>query len=151
MNRHNLWNRRDLLRAAGASVAVPAAVAALAAQLRADEPPKINGHVNQSVCQWCYRLPLDKLAAEAKKIGYKSVELLTPEQYLQIKPLGLTCAMLKGTGPIHNCLNRTENHERCEKELRAAIEFAAAEGLPNVICFSGNRKGMPDDEGLKTC
>jgi hydroxypyruvate isomerase len=151
MNRNNQWNRRDVLRAAGAGVAGSAAVAALVEQLRADEPPKVNGRINQSVCKWCYQLPLDKLAAEAAKIGYKSVELLTPEQYLQIKPMGLTCAMLMGTGPIHNCLNRTENHDRCEKELRAAIEFAAAEKLPNVICFSGNRKGMPDDEGLKNC
>ena len=68
-----------------------------------------------------------------------------------IRPFGLTCAMLMGTGPIHNCLNRPENHDRCERELRAAIEYAARHGLPNVIWFSGNRKGMPDDVGLENC
>ena len=31
------------------------------------------------------------------------------------------------------------------------IEFAAAEGVPNVICMSGNRKGMADEEGLANC
>jgi hydroxypyruvate isomerase len=31
------------------------------------------------------------------------------------------------------------------------IEFAAAEGIPNVICMSGNRKGMSDEEGLANC
>jgi len=37
------------------------------------------------------------------------------------------------------------------KDLREKIDFAAAEGLPNVICMSGNRKGMPDEEGLANC
>src|SRR5262249_32650993 len=48
-------------------------------------------------------------------------------------------------------LNRRENHDRIEKELRRNIEFAAAQGMPNVICMSGNRKGMPDDVGLDNC
>jgi hydroxypyruvate isomerase len=77
--------------------------------------------------------------------------LIGPKEYAVVHEQGLTCAMLYGTGPIHDCLNRTTNHERCERELRAAIEFAADAGLPNVICFSGNRKGMPEDEGLRNC
>src|SRR5205823_6485758 len=48
-------------------------------------------------------------------------------------------------------LNRTENHAHIIKALEDALEFAAAEGLPNVICMSGNRKGMPDQEGLENC
>src|SRR5208282_3791309 len=42
-------------------------------------------------------------------------------------------------------------HEGIEKQLRSNIEFAAAEGLPNVICMAGNRRGMADDEGLENC
>src|SRR5262249_2076249 len=41
--------------------------------------------------------------------------------------------------------------DRIEQELRTHIEFAAAEKIPNVICMSGNRKGMPDEEGLENC
>jgi len=52
---------------------------------------------------------------------------------------------------IPDGLNRKENHEKIEKELRTHIEFAAAEGIPNVICMAGNRKGLADDEGLKVC
>src|SRR5262249_35673304 len=54
-------------------------------------------------------------------------------------------------GSIADGLNRKENHERIEKELRANLEFAAAEGIPNVLVMSGNRRGMADDEGLKNC
>lgn len=110
--------------------------------------------LSQSVCRWCYgRIPLPKLAEAAKSAGYASIELLNPPQVGEIKPFGLTCAVLNG-GPsisITNCLNRTENHDRIEKDLKAAIDFAAAEKIPNVICFSGNRKGMPDDVGLRNC
>jgi hydroxypyruvate isomerase len=35
--------------------------------------------------------------------------------------------------------------------MRASIEANAEAGFPNVICFSGNRAGMADDEGMKNC
>ena len=45
--------------------------------LRAEDKPDIKGHLQQSVCKWCYgKLPLEKLAEEVKKIGYRSVGLL---------------------------------------------------------------------------
>ncbi len=110
------------------------------------------GSIKQSACRWCYRdLSLDELAAGAARIGLASVELLSPEEVRTVKAHGLTCAMLFGTGPIHDCLNQPRNHDRCEAELRRAIEAAHAEGLPNVICFSGNRNGMDDEEGLENC
>jgi hydroxypyruvate isomerase len=52
---------------------------------------------------------------------------------------------------IPDGLNREENHAKIEKELRTHIDFAAAEGLPNVICMSGNKRGLDDHQGLKTC
>jgi hydroxypyruvate isomerase len=141
------YNRRSALKLTGA-----ATVAALARQpARAADAPKVNGNIKQSVCRWCYgRIPLDKLAEAAAKIGYKSVELLGPEDVKVIKPYGLTCAMVRCRS-IENGLNRKENHDWIEQELRKHIEFAAAEGLPNVICMSGNRKGMSDEEGLENC
>jgi hydroxypyruvate isomerase len=131
--------------AAGAATMV--GTAALADDGAAPE----RGKIKQSVCQWCYGgIPIDKLAAEAAKIGYRSIELLSPEQYRQIKPFGLTCAMVRCKS-ITDGLNRKENHDAIEKELRENIDFAAAEKLPNVICMSGNRRGMSDDEGIENC
>src|SRR5262249_37559673 len=103
------------------------------------------------VCRWCYgKVPLDQLAAAAKKMGYRSIELLGPKEFATVKEQGLTCAMIR-CASIADGLNRPENHDRIEKELREHIEFAAAEQIPNVICMSGNRKGMPDEEGLENC
>jgi hydroxypyruvate isomerase len=115
------------------------------------EPHTVKGNLKQSICRWCYgSIPLDRLAAEAVKLGFKSIELLTAEEYKVVKPFGLTCAML-GRVSITEGLNRVENHAKIERELRENIEFAAAEGLPNVICMAGNRRGMPDEEGLANC
>ena len=141
--------RRSALKAAGlaATTGFVAQAKAFAAQA---EPAK--GKIKQSICRWCYgRIPLKELAESAVKLGYKSVELLTQPQFLEIKDSGLTCAMLMGAASIGDCLNRVDQHDRVEKELRSAIEFAAAHNLPNVICFSGNRRGMPDDEGIVHC
>jgi hydroxypyruvate isomerase len=156
MSEHELWSRRNVLRAVGAGALGALAAPRLAARLvdppqPAEAPRQVNGNIKQSVCRWCYaKIPLRDLAAGAARLGYKSVELLSPREYLEIKPLGLTCAMIGGAS-IANGLNRKENHDRIVKGLSERIEFAAAEGLPNVICTAGNRKGMPDEEGLENC
>jgi hydroxypyruvate isomerase len=144
MHESTRLSRRSLLAAAGAGV--------LAAAGRADEPePKAKGRIKQSVCRWCYgSIPLEKLALAAKKMGFQSIELLGIDEVKVIKPLGLTCAMMR-CASIADGLNRKENHDKIEKELREHIEFAAAEGLPNVICMAGNRRGLADDEGLAVC
>jgi hydroxypyruvate isomerase len=149
-NRH--WNRRSALQAMGAGV-VGAMTASRLAAKEADEkePHKPNGNIKQSVCRWCYdKIPLEKLTEEAKKMGYESIELLGIDEIKVVKKLGLTCAMMR-CASIPDGLNRRENHDKIEKELRDHIEFAAAERIPNVICMAGNRRGLADDEGLKVC
>ncbi|MGI8784880.1 MAG: hydroxypyruvate isomerase family protein [Acidobacteriota bacterium] len=144
--------RRSVLQ----SVAVGAAgsfASARASVFEQAAESKVRGNIPQSACKWCYdrKLSLEELAAGAARIGLKSIELIGPEDFAVVKKHGLTCAMTWGTGPIPDCLNRVENHDRCEAELRKNIDFAAEAGIPSVICFSGNRKGMPDDEGLENC
>src|SRR6516164_11832431 len=114
MKKENVLNRRTLLGAAGAG-----ALGVLAApHVSGDEKPKIKGRIKQSVCRWCYGgIKLDKLAEEAKKIGYQSIELLTIDEYKTIKPYGLTCAML-GRVSISDGLNREKFHKPIEKALR---------------------------------
>jgi hydroxypyruvate isomerase len=144
-------DRRRLLKSLAAGSAGVLLGARAAGETFADEPHQARGNIKQSVCRWCYgRVPLATLAAEAAKIGYRSIELLMPEEFKTVKECGLTCAMLR-CASISDGLNRTENHDRIEKELRKHIDFAAGEGIPNVICMSGNRKGMADDEGLENC
>ena len=134
--------------AAGAGLCGAPALTALAA---------LKGRIKQSVCLWCYggymkkhKLTLDDFCAAAAKLGLKSVELTGPDQWPTLKKHGLICAMTPSHG-IPKGLNRPANHEECLAKIRKGIDDSAAAGFPNVICFSGNREGMDDAEGLKNC
>jgi hydroxypyruvate isomerase len=131
--------------------ALASALALTGSALARDEAPKSKGNIKQSICRWCYgKIALPKLCEIAKALGYSSIELLMPPDIKTVKEAGLTCAMIGGAS-IPNGLNRKEYHDRIVKELTERIDFAAAEGLPNVICMSGNRRGLDDEEGLKMC
>jgi len=127
----------------------PASQVARAAELK--------GRIKQSVCLWCYRgfmkrsrMDLDQFAAACAKMGLKSIELTTPDQWPTLKKHGLICAMT----PSHSIpkgLNRVENHEECLAKIRKSIDDTADAGFPNVITLSGNREGMDDQEGLANC
>ena len=52
-------------------------------------------------------------------------------------------------GTLRSGLNRRENHDRIEQELLQNIELAAANNIPGLICFTGDRyDGKSDDECL---
>jgi hydroxypyruvate isomerase len=85
-------------------------------------------------------------------MGLQSVELLTVKDFPTLKKHDLVCAMVSGVpGGIETGLNRTENHTKITEFMEQTIPAVAAAGYPNVICFSGNRKGMSDDEGIDHC
>lgn len=57
------------------------------------------GRLKQSVSRWCYgRMPLDDLCEAAKAIGYRSVELLSENEWTVPAKHGLACAMANGFG-----------------------------------------------------
>ena len=152
MSRNTQWNRRTAAKAAGAAAIVGALGATLGSVQAEEAAAASKGRVKQSLCRWCYGgIPLEKLAVAAKGIGYQSIELLTPEEFPTVQDAGLTCAMLSGADAIDRGFNRTEHHDQLKIALADHIEFAAKHGLPNVICFSGNRRGMSDEEGLENC
>ena len=110
------------------------------------------GPIKHSVCKWCYPgQSVSELARAARDIGMHSVELLDANDFATVKEYGLVCAMANGPSTIPDGFNRIENHERLVPGFRKAIAEVAEAGFPNVICFSGNRRGMDDQEGLENC
>jgi hydroxypyruvate isomerase len=83
-------------------------------------------------------------------MGLVAIDLLSPNEFGALKESGLICSMVN-SHPINPGLNRRENWDMCLGKIRVSIEAASAAGFPNVICFSGNRKGMDDDEGMRNC
>jgi hydroxypyruvate isomerase len=149
-------SRRSAIQTLTGGAAVLAAASSLSHRLSAAEAAggaKLKGRINHSVCKWCYgSIPLDEFCQAAKEMGLQSVELLGVNDFPTLKKYGLNCAVVSGVpGGIENGLNRVENHDKIvefmEKTLPAVAEF----GAPNVICFSGNRRGLSDEQGLENC
>lgn len=151
MQSNNRVSRRTVL----GHVAVGTAGAMMAGNLAMAETPATKpakGRIRQSVSKWCYgKMSMDELAQHCARIGYQSIELVGPSDWPIAKKHGLTCAMVPGAGTLPDCLNRRENHDRCEAEFRKNIALAAEAGMPNVICFSGNRNGISQEEGIRNC
>ncbi|MCC6695401.1 MAG: TIM barrel protein [Candidatus Hydrogenedentes bacterium] len=136
------------------TLAAGAAGAALSASATAQDTPAVplNGRLKQSVCKWCYdKIPLDEFAQKAKGIGLLSVELLGEADWPVVKQHGLTCAMANGPSGIKDGWNLPADHDKLVKESERLLPLVAEAGLPNMIVFSGNRRGMDDMEGLKNC
>jgi hydroxypyruvate isomerase len=127
------------------------ALASLPGVANADEAGATKKRIRQSVCRWCYKkMPVDDLCAAAAQMGLFGIDLLNPDEYEVPRRHGLICTMgYAGAGTIPDALNRTENHAAIEAAFRTNIPLAAKAGVPNVITFSGNRKGMADDEGAR--
>src|SRR5229473_297831 len=126
------------------------AAGALAASTQSAAPLK--GRLKQSVSRWCYeKYSLDDLCKAAGRIGLKGIDLVDSKDWPTVQKYGLVPSMTPGAGTIADALNRTENHARLEKEFRENIAKAAKAGVPNVITFSGNRRGLADDIGIDNC
>jgi hydroxypyruvate isomerase len=110
------------------------------------------GGIKQALARWCYRdIPLDKLSDAAAGMGIAGVDLIDPPDWPTVKKSGLICSLTTGGGTIPDGWNRKENHDRLEREFGISLPRAAAAGVPNVIAFSGNRRGLSDQEGLENC
>jgi hydroxypyruvate isomerase len=134
--------RRKVFQAIAAAAAVPLAPAA----------PGSAGRLKQSVCRWCYsKMPLDDLCRNAADMGLSGIDLVDQDDWPTVRKYGLVPTVTQGKATIPDGWNRKESHDRLAEEISARIIRAAEAKVPNVITFSGNRKGMSDDEGKANC
>ncbi len=141
-------------RSALTSAAAVAAAGSLAQRLSAaDTASGVKGRIHHSVCKWCYpKVGLEELAIAGKEFGLTSIELLEVNDIPTVQKHGLTCAMVSGIpGGITKGLNRLENHDAIAAWFADAAPKVAGLRCQNIICFSGNRAGQSDEEGIKNC
>jgi hydroxypyruvate isomerase len=122
----------------------------------AQEAPRIErkGRLKQCVTAGVFArgTPFEDTCREAARLGCKGYDLRGPADWPTLKKYGLIPTMYQGPGgTIPEALNRIENHDRLEKTMNAGIDEAAANGVPNIITFSGNRKNTSDAEGADNC
>ena len=109
----------------------------------------VNARIRQSVVAWCFNpMPVPELARHAAAMGLQSVELCDPKFWPELKQRGLTCA-IAGSHGFAKGFAHVEEHAECLAVLRERIAQCAAAGVERVITFSGYRRGLSDEAGMK--
>jgi len=125
---------------------------ALAAQT--PSPAPAGGRLKQTVTRGVFGrgMTFEDTCRTAASLGIKGYDLIGPADWPMLKKYGLIPTMYQFEGSvITDALNAPQNHARLEKAMNGAIDEAAANGVPNVITFSGNRRGMDDRTGADNC
>jgi hydroxypyruvate isomerase len=114
--------------------------------------------LRHSVSRWCYgSFPLEIMCERLAEMGYDGIDLLHPGEVEVIRSFGLVCPVTaapehaSGIGCIERAFNRIDHHDVLLEIYRELIPAAAEAGVPNVICFSGNRDGLSDVAGIENC
>ena len=164
----NSRTRRRFLKNLTGAAATAAVVTSLGPRLIAEDKAaeKVTSatgrKVKHSVCKWCYSdIPLENLCEAGKEFGLSSVEIIGPDKMPTLEKFGMTCAMAsnptvkasdgKSVGGITRGWNEPKYHEVLVEVYKERLQAAADVGMTNVICFSGNRRGMDDTVGMKNC
>ena len=112
----------------------------------------LKGNVKQSVSRWCFgKIPWDDFCKACKEMGLVGIDLVGEADVPHLQKYGLVPTCMYGIGQLTDALNRKENHAKCMEQARTSIAGAKKCGGPNVITFSGNRRGLSDEEGLENC
>ncbi|MBI5771315.1 MAG: TIM barrel protein [Verrucomicrobia bacterium] len=155
-------SRRTALRSLASAAALASVTRSRAAEEKAAAPKLGGDSFKHSVCKWCYpKIALEDLAKAAKGLGLSSIELLQPADFPLLKKYDLACAMVSNptgktpqgvsVGGIPKAWNRVEHHDTLVELYTKQIAAVADGGMNNLICFSGNRDKMDDQQGLENC
>lgn len=91
-----------------------------------------------------------ELFGRLAEAGYIGAEMVGADNYDAARAAGLKlvneCAPGMGVG-----LNFLENHDELIPQIREVIQQAGANGVGQVIVFSGDRNGLDDETGIANC
>lgn len=103
--------------------------------------------LKQAISRWATNNLDETGLKKVLKIGITGMEMPPENEYQMLRDLGFTVVSIVGHKSLEDGLNKTSNHARIADEIRAALEVAKQFEIPNLICFSGNRNGISEEEG----
>lgn len=145
-------NRRSVIKNILAGTAALTTTPMLSFGNSSDEKQSITlkGNINHAVCKWTYGfLSLEELCILSKKIGIKAIDLVGPKEWDILKKHGIDSSMCNGAEiNLVDGFAEPNFHEKLIQNYTEMIPMVAKAGYKNLICFSGNRRGMDDETGL---
>lgn len=150
-----MTSRRKLLKdilLTGTAVTVAPALS-FAGCVSPSSKKELRGNIKHSVARWSYGfLSLDDLCTTIKKIGFAAIDLVGPKEWQTLKKHGVDSSMCNGAEiSLTEGWNDKQYHATLIKNYTEHINLVADAGYKNLICFSGNRKGIDDETGMKHC
>lgn len=110
----------------------------------------LKGNIHHSVSRWTYGdLSMVELCEVVKDLGFSAIDLVGPEDWPTLKKYGIDSSMCNGAE-----LNLTDGwgdsqfHAELIKRYLHHIDLVADAGYTNLICFSGNKRGIDPLVGL---
>ena len=114
--------------------------------------------IRHSVSRWCFgSTPLDALCKKCLQYGITGIDLLKLDEIPTVQSLGMECSITAAhpdendIGEIEKGFNNPSFHPALHEIYQKLIPAAAALGVKQVICFSGNRDGISEQDGLSHC
>ena len=117
----------------------------------------VKGNIRQATCYGPFRsMPLDVIAPQFLGMGILGLDLVNPEEWEAVQKTGLLVTLSRAPDPkdkvgMGNGFNHVEYHDQLLELYSDLIPRAGKSGVKQIICFSGNRKGKSDDEGIQNC
>ena len=108
--------------------------------------------ISQSIGWWCFvpqKLTPEQFVSSAADAGFTALDLVPPQYWSLVSDHGLAISSIQGHLPLEIGLNRVDQYDRIEQEVRAGITGAQRLKIPSVLCFSGNRGGLDDAKGIE--
>jgi hydroxypyruvate isomerase len=114
---------------------------------------QLKGNIQHSVARWCFgQYSLEELIAGVKGIGFSAIDLVGPQEWDVLKKHGIDSSMCNGAEiNLVDGFNNKKFHEELVKRYTELIPLVAKAGYKNLICFSGNSRGMSDEQGMANC
>jgi hydroxypyruvate isomerase len=151
-----MHNRREAIKkvlAGSVALSAAAILPACGQQQQNEEGMTMQNNINHSVCRWTYdHMTLDELCKTVKSIGFAAIDLVGPDDWPVLKAHGVDSSMCNGAEiNLVDGWNEKANHATLIRNYEEMIPRVAEAGYRNLICFSGNRRGMDDETGLQNC
>ena len=111
------------------------------------------GNIHHSVCYWIYsKTPLEVFCKQLLDVGINTIDLIGPNDWATLKKLGMNLGIANGAEiSLNEGWNQTSNHDQLIKNYTRIIPLLSSFGFNNLICFSGQAKGISLNEGLDNC
>ncbi len=149
-----LIDRRSLLRHSVTGAIGLAALPQLGSRSLADDRPSqraLKGNIHHAVARWTFDvLSLEELCQLSTELGITAIDLVGPEEWPVLQRYGLDSSMCNGAElSLEDGWGDTRFHTELIERYRHHIDLVSQAGYTNLICFSGNARGMSPEQGLQ--